>query len=58
MGADEKYWWGYKYYCGPIEEPEPGSGLEEHFRGQDLDFRAPGRVRGSRRIRPSVSAGI
>lgn len=39
MGADEKYWWGYKYYCGPIEEPEPGSGLEEFFRGQDLDFR-------------------
>ncbi len=39
MDADEKYWWGYKYYCGPIEEPEPGSGLEEHFRGQDLDYR-------------------
>lgn len=39
MDADEKYWWGYKYYCGPIEEPEPGAGLEGHFRGQDLDFR-------------------
>jgi poly-gamma-glutamate synthesis protein (capsule biosynthesis protein) len=38
MGPDEKYWWGYKYYCGPIEEPEPGSGLEEFFRGQNLDF--------------------
>ncbi|HRZ91240.1 MAG TPA: hypothetical protein P5117_17295, partial [Spirochaetia bacterium] len=39
MDADEKYWWGYKYYWGPIEEPEPGAGLEEHFRGKDLDFR-------------------
>jgi len=38
MGRDEKYWWGYKYYCGPIEAPEPGSGLEEFFRDQDLDF--------------------
>ena len=38
MGADEKYWWGYKYLCGPIEEEEPGSGLAEYFRGQDLDF--------------------
>lgn len=41
MGPDEKYWWGYKYYCGPIEEPEPGSGLEERFRGQDLSFSPP-----------------
>ncbi len=39
MGLDEKYWWGYKYYCGPIEKAEPGSGLEEFFAGQDLDFR-------------------
>jgi len=38
MDADEKYWWGYKYLCGPIEEEEPGSGLEAYFRGQDLDF--------------------
>jgi poly-gamma-glutamate synthesis protein (capsule biosynthesis protein) len=38
MGRDEKYWWGYKFYCRPIEEPEPGSGLEEFFRGQDLGF--------------------
>jgi poly-gamma-glutamate synthesis protein (capsule biosynthesis protein) len=38
MGRDEKYWWGYKFYIHPIEEPEPGSGLEEFFRGQDLDF--------------------
>jgi len=38
MDADEKYWWGYKYLCGPVEEEEPGSGLEAFFRGQDLDF--------------------
>ncbi|MGA2548226.1 MAG: CapA family protein [Rectinemataceae bacterium] len=38
MGPDERYWWGYKYYCGPIEKAEPGSGLEEFFRAQDLDF--------------------
>ncbi|HRW24721.1 MAG TPA: CapA family protein [Spirochaetia bacterium] len=38
MDADEKYWWGYKYLCGPIEEEEPGSGLEAYFGGQDLDF--------------------
>jgi poly-gamma-glutamate synthesis protein (capsule biosynthesis protein) len=42
MGADEKYWWGYKYYCGPIEKAETGSGLEEYFRDQDLDF-TPGK---------------
>lgn len=40
MGLDEKYWWGYKYYCGPIEKAEPGSSLEEFFAGQDLDFAA------------------
>lgn len=39
MSPDEKYWWGYKYYCGPIEREEPGSGLEEYFRGQDLNFK-------------------
>ena len=39
MDADEKYWWGYKYLCGPIEEEEPGSGLEAYFGGQDLDYR-------------------
>ena len=39
MDRDERYWWGYKFYCSPIEEAEPGSGLEEHFRGQDLGFR-------------------
>ena len=38
MDRDERYWWGYKFYCSPIEEAEPGSGLEEHFRGQDLGF--------------------
>lgn len=38
MGRDERYWWGYKFYCSPIEEAEPGSGLEDFFRGQDLDF--------------------
>lgn len=38
MDADEKYWWGYKYLCGPVEDEEPGSGLEAYFRGQDLDF--------------------
>jgi len=38
MDRDERYWWGYKFYCSPIEEAEPGSGLEEYFRGQDLDF--------------------
>jgi poly-gamma-glutamate capsule biosynthesis protein CapA/YwtB (metallophosphatase superfamily) len=38
MDADEKYWWGYKYYCGPVEEEEPGSGLERFFHEQDLDF--------------------
>lgn len=40
MNADERYWWGYKYYWGPIEEPEPGSGLREYFHGQEL-FIAP-----------------
>jgi len=40
MGLDEKYWWGYKYYCGPIEKAEPGAGLEEFFAGQNLDFAA------------------
>lgn len=39
MDEDEKYWWGYKYYCGPIETAEPGSGLEEFFRDQNLDFK-------------------
>jgi poly-gamma-glutamate synthesis protein (capsule biosynthesis protein) len=38
MGADEKYWWGYKYYFGPIEDEEPGSGLERFFHDQDLDL--------------------
>jgi poly-gamma-glutamate synthesis protein (capsule biosynthesis protein) len=38
MDRDERYWWGYKFYCSPIERAEPGSGLEEYFRGQDLDF--------------------
>ena len=38
MDADEKYWWGYKYYCGPIEDEEPGSGLERYFHDQDLDL--------------------
>ncbi|HOX33730.1 MAG TPA: CapA family protein [Spirochaetales bacterium] len=41
MDLAERLWWGYKFYFGPVEEPEPGSGLEEHFRGQDLDF-SPG----------------
>jgi len=39
MDRDERYWWGYKYYCGPIERPEPDSGLEEFFHGQVLDFK-------------------
>lgn len=38
MDRAEGLWWAYKFYWGPIEEPEPGSGLEECFRGQDLDF--------------------
>jgi poly-gamma-glutamate capsule biosynthesis protein CapA/YwtB (metallophosphatase superfamily) len=38
MGHDEKYWWGYKFYCSPIEKAEVGSGLEEFFRDQNLDF--------------------
>lgn len=41
MDSDEKYWWGYKYYIGPIEEAEPGSGLAEHFASQDLAFAPP-----------------
>ena len=42
MGLDERYWWGYKFYFGPIEEPEQGSNLEEFFRDQDLDFAPKG----------------
>jgi len=42
MDRAEGLWWAYKFYFRPIEEPEPGSGLEEHFRGQDLDFSRPG----------------
>lgn len=38
MDRAEGLWWAYKFYWGPIEEPEPGSGLEDFFRGQDLDF--------------------
>ena len=38
MGRDEGLWWACKFYFRPIEEPEPGSGLEAFFRGQDLDF--------------------
>jgi poly-gamma-glutamate capsule biosynthesis protein CapA/YwtB (metallophosphatase superfamily) len=38
MDRAEGLWWAYKFYFGPVEEPEPGSGLEELFRGQDLDF--------------------
>ena len=38
MGLDEQYWWGYKFYWGPIEKAEPGSGLEAFFRNQNLDF--------------------
>jgi poly-gamma-glutamate synthesis protein (capsule biosynthesis protein) len=41
MGPDERYWWGYKYYFGPIEEPEPGSNLREYFRDQDLSVAPP-----------------
>ena len=38
MELDERYWWGYKYYFGPVEKAESGSGLEEHFARQELDF--------------------
>lgn len=39
MDRDERYWWGYKYYFGPIERAEPDSGIEAFFHDQDLDFR-------------------
>ena len=38
MDRAEGLWWAYKFYWGPVEEPEPGSGLEDFFRGQSLDF--------------------
>jgi poly-gamma-glutamate synthesis protein (capsule biosynthesis protein) len=38
MGREEGLWWAYKFYWRPVEAAETGSGLEEHFRGQDLDF--------------------
>jgi hypothetical protein len=41
MGRAEGLWWAYKFYFGPIEEPEPGSGIEERFRSQDFDFSRP-----------------
>jgi len=41
MDRAEGLWWAYKFYFRPIEEPEPGSGLEEHFLCQYLDFSKP-----------------
>ncbi|MDP3178383.1 MAG: CapA family protein [Spirochaetaceae bacterium] len=38
MGRAEGLWWTYKFYWRAVEEPEPGSGLEEFFDRQDLDF--------------------
>ncbi|MBL8965637.1 MAG: CapA family protein, partial [Spirochaetaceae bacterium] len=42
MDRAEGLWWAYKFYWGPVEEPEPDSGLEEFFREQDLDFSPDG----------------
>jgi poly-gamma-glutamate synthesis protein (capsule biosynthesis protein) len=36
----EALWWAYKFFCRPIEEPEPGKGIEEHLR-RPLDFSPP-----------------
>lgn len=41
MDRAEGLWWAYKFYWGPIEEPEPESGLAAHFSGQDLSFPEP-----------------
>jgi hypothetical protein len=41
MDRAEGLWWAYKFYFRPVEEPEAGSGLEEYFRCQDLDFSRP-----------------
>ncbi|GHU84716.1 hypothetical protein FACS189473_2660 [Spirochaetia bacterium] len=37
----EALWWGYKFFCRQIEEPEPGKGIEEHFASQTMDFTPP-----------------
>lgn len=41
MDRSEKLWWGYKYFVRAVEHAAPGSGIEEHFAGQDLTFPAP-----------------
>lgn len=46
MGRQEGLWWAYKFYWRPIEAAEPDSGLEEFFRGQDLDFSSMPRPEG------------
>ena len=41
MDKAEKYWWGYKCVIRQPELAEEGSGIEEHFASQDLDFAPP-----------------
>ncbi|HOX49492.1 MAG TPA: CapA family protein [Spirochaetia bacterium] len=41
MGLEEKLFWLYKSMVRQVELAEPGSGLEERFAAQDLDFTPP-----------------
>jgi poly-gamma-glutamate synthesis protein (capsule biosynthesis protein) len=41
MDLGEKLFWAYKAMIRQVEEAEAGSGLEESFAGQDLDFSPP-----------------
>lgn len=40
-GKRDVLYFGYKYYVSPHEVADKGSGLEEYFRTQDLDFSPP-----------------
>ena len=42
MGLEEKLFWLHKSMVRQVELAEPGSGLEERFAAQDLDFAPPG----------------
>lgn len=41
MDLEEKLFWAYKSTVRQVELAEPGSGLEERFAAQDLDFTPP-----------------
>lgn len=41
MGIGEKLWWAYKYYGNSVRRAEKGTGIEEYFAAQDLQFTLP-----------------